>query len=203
MSRENGPRMRKNVIRQSAALTVALSFCFSGNISKGEVLDDLKGLSIHAVYSLHIKGYIPDDNRYFTATPRRTIRLYVSAKGNVFDYEHVVGGPNNSLENKSVIMSGAERAVQLSQGGSLAAWTMKDGHLTKIVKLLAGFGITTISVDPTRLTCTATHVNQPDVQTNVIWLISPITNRPTLIRESRMDSSTCTAIRGNTFAADQ
>src|ERR1051326_5570098 len=179
--------------------TLLISAILFSDVCVGETLDDLKGLSIHAAWTQHIIGHTPPDNRLFNVHPRTELRLYVSLRGNIFEYNHVAGGPDNSAVKDSRKIFQVDRATEHNPG-LLTVWTMRDGHLAKITQHLAGFGISTLSVDSARMTCSLDHQILPDKETNMIWVISPISNKPTQLHSHNVDNIICTVKRGNIFA---
>jgi len=99
-------------------------------------------------------------------------------------------------------MTAPEKATEFEHG-LLQAWTMANGHLTRITQLLEGFQITTIVADPVGLTCALSASFEPDTKTRKIEVYSRVDGLPSEIYSSSMDSSTCIITKGNIFATDK
>ena len=80
----------------------------------------------------------------------------------------------------------------------MIAWTMMNGHLTRINQLIHGYTVATIAIDPLRLTCTFDHQYQPDPQTGT--MVTNATGEPVQIESYKVTSYSCDVKKGNVFA---
>ena len=174
-------------------------------LSQGSNLDELKGLSVNVTLVNRNSVRSAPDGQWITTRVPIQHRVYVSQRGNIFDYTEVnAAGHQHSWGTKAAL----DKAVQPPNGnpimdpGSLTAWTLDNGRLTRITQLRAGFRISTIVIDPTRLTCTFDNRDEPDPKTGQVWQLSPLNGQPMEIK-LQLESYNCVVKRGNIFADDQ
>ena len=165
--------------------------------ASAESLEDIKGLSVTASWTQAETGYNEFGVRF--RLPRdRSIRLYVSTKGNVFEYP---AESNNWRYGPTV--SAVDKATDLSSGhwgqGQMTVWAMMDGHLKKIAKAIQGFSVLTVAIDPARLSCTFDAQINPDPQTG--RFASDLTGPVIQLEALQVISSSCAVKRGNIFAS--
>jgi len=129
-------------------------------------------------------------------TPVDTSSLYQS--GNFFSYGHNSEG---MFAEQNQLLSQMDRATSASRQ-RMGAWRIEGGNLTRIPHHIEGFIISTIIIDPSKSTYTATATMQPDPVTHRFmrqWLQGRVTEMTSMT----VDSFTCTIQKGNIFAADQ
>jgi hypothetical protein len=178
------------------SLAAVCAFALAAMSSAGATtLDDLKGYSIEVNVSLRFV--------WRTTEPRATVlnvhrRLYISQSGRIFDYADRAGGSFGEHEG-DVVAPGAAASIGRNR---MIAWTFENGSLVGISREVEGFTVRTVTVDPSRSSCTFVTILQPD----------PTTRRTVLTRlDGKQDeavsqdtlSSVCTIRKGNIFATDQ
>jgi len=164
----------------------------------GETLDDLKGLSAEVTTTAFLVYRKPPDNTYFRTYRKELLNVYVSVKGNIFEYQKTPEG----MVGKDIVT--LDRARNLPSGKNfLYTWTMIDGHLTRIRQYTGGFGIITITIDPVKLSCTVAFRLEAAPNSNDIGDYGAVSGSLMEIHERKLDSYTCNVQRGNIFATDQ
>jgi hypothetical protein len=82
-------------------------------------------------------------------------------------------------------------------------WTLEGGQLQLITPLPEGYAVTSIAVDPVRMTCTYEYADRPDPKTGRVVTAHPRTGAPYQVISRTPSSYTCSVKRGNIFASDQ
>jgi len=105
--------------------------------ARAETLDEIKGVSVIVSWRQAETGYNEFGVRF--RLPRdRAIKLYVSSKGNIFEYP---AESNNWRYGPAVYA--IDKATLTPSGhwgqGQMTVWTMMDGHLTRVTKAIQGF----------------------------------------------------------------
>lgn len=163
--------------------------------------DDLKGYSIEATYTTQtvpgaaILGELPRRGLF---PVRHHDRIYVSLRGNVFDYSDLSsgtfalhGGTETQLDKAKPV---ARERIQ--------AWTVESGRLLRIQKNVEGIAVAAFTVDPSKSICTIAYELHPDAKTGrvVMQLLNGATAE---VRAVNVTPATCTVRKGNIFASDQ
>jgi hypothetical protein len=162
-----------------------------------ESLDDIKSLSVTVSWTQAETGYNEFGVRF--RLPRdRSIKLYISSKGNIFEYP---AASNNWRYGPTV--SAVDKATDLISGhwgqGQMMVWAMMDGHLKKIAKAIQGFSVLTVAIDPARLSCTFDAQIKPDPQTGMY--ATDLTGPVIQLEALEVISYSCTVKKGNIFAS--
>jgi hypothetical protein len=163
--------------------------------------DDLKGYSIDATYNLQtvpgavIAGELP---RHGIFPVQHHERMYVSVRGNVFDYSDLSSGRFASHGGTETQL---DKAKSISRE-RMQAWTVEPGRLLRVQKGVEGIIVATFTVDPSKSMCTVSYELHPDPKTGrtVMELLDGATAE---IRAFNVSSATCTVRKGNIFASDQ
>jgi len=167
---------------------------------QAETLQDIEGLSVKVDY--HVQFTTPVDQTHRIGTADVAIHFYISSKGNIFLYTGKAsiysGGEETDVGGRRRVVAPDQAGEQ--QFGQLDAWTMMNGHLTQIIKFIHGYAVTTIAIDPSRLTCTFDRQYQPDPQTGTI--VSNTSGRPVQIESYKVTSYSCDVKKGNVFASN-
>jgi len=168
---------------------------------QGETLEQIEGLSVKVDSHVQFMALIGQSWR--PATAEASTHLYISTKGNVFQYSRKASV--HSPTGEELQAGGGRRITAIdkaaeTKSGQLIAWTMTNGHLTGITKLIHGYAVTTIAIDPMRLTCTFDRQHQPDPQTGTI--VTNTTGQPVQIEAYKVTSYSCDVKKGNVFASD-
>lgn len=82
--------------------------------------------------------------------------------------------------------------------GETAMWTMTDGHLTQVTKLVQGSGESVIAIDPARPTCTFELRRHPDPQTGLT--VGHSASGTIQVQSANVVAYSCTVTKGNVFA---
>ena len=167
----------------------------------GETLEQIEGLSVKVDSRVQFMALIGQSWR--PATGEGSTHLYISTKGNVFQYSRKAS--MHSPTGEELHAGGGRRTTAIdkaaeTKSGQLVAWTMTNGHLTGITKLIHGYAVTTIAIDPVQLTCTFDRQHQPDPQTGTI--VTNTTGQPVQIEAYKVMSYSCDVKKGNVFASD-
>ena len=178
-------------------LSIAAGLVLCGiTASRAETLRDIEGLSVTVDWTQAAWGWAWYNNQPqaspINGTANRSLRLYISSKGNIFEYP---AEANNWKYGPTA--SAIDKAVDL-KSGMLMAWTMVDGHLTKIIKGLQGFAEYIIAIDPARMTCSIDMQAVPDPQTRKV--VTNLNGYPVLTEGIKVISYSCKVIKGNIFA---
>jgi hypothetical protein len=168
--------------------------------ANAETLEQIKGLSVKVEYKVQAIR-VDDAGRRFNMTADAAIHFYLSTKGNLFLYPggatiHQDSAPDVRAEGGPTVMPIDKAGEQ--KFGQMNAWTMMNGHLTNIIKFIRGYAVTTVAIDPERLTCTFDRQYQPDPQTGTV--VSNLTGPATQIEGYKVASYSCAVTRGNVFA---
>jgi hypothetical protein len=83
------------------------------------------------------------------------------------------------------------------------AWTVEGRSLQLIQPLPEGFAVTSIAVDPVKMTCTYEYADRPDLKTGKVVTVHPRTGIPFPVISRTAGPYTCGVKRGNIFASDQ
>jgi hypothetical protein len=165
----------------------------------GATLDELKGLSIEVNWSRSsIFGNVPRP-----VSQNGKIQVYVGLNGHIFEYNHLEqfdGQRSYSSVNTP------DKAVSTTRSSGLVSmhgWTAEGGKLQLIAPLDEGFAVTSIVVDPVKMTCTYEYADRPDPKTGRVVTMHPTTGAPYQVMSRTPGSSTCSVRRGNIFASDQ
>jgi hypothetical protein len=179
-----------------------LALCLPARLVTADPIDDFKGLSVEVTWTQHGSFHHPPDERWVVDSYQRgALRIYISLKGNIFDYEQFVDGGNNRRDWYRV----AALNTPTSQGprGLTYTWTMTGGQLVKTSQMLEGLRVMTIVVDPTKTTCVFQAKDVGDAKTGRFWVYRALDSTPSEIQGRTVDSYICTVKRGNIFGSDQ
>jgi len=163
--------------------------------------DDLKGYSIDAAYSTQtvpgavIAGELP---RHGLSPVQHHDRIYISVRGNVFNYSDLSSGTFASHGGNETQLDKAKSIPR----ERMQAWTVEPGRLLRIQKGVEGIVVATFTVDPSKSLCAVAYQLQPDPTTGrtVMQVLSGATVE---IRAVNISPATCTVRKGNVFASDQ
>jgi hypothetical protein len=178
---------------------LAIIAVFLGWAPRGdaESLDDIKGLSVVVSWRQEETGYNEFGAR-FRLPKDRSITLYISSKGNVFEYP----AESNRWRYGPTVYT-VDKATTWSSGhwgqGQMMVWAMMDGHLAQIAKGVQGFGVLTVAIDPARLSCTFDAQVKPDPQTGMY--ATDLTGPVIQLEAVKVTSYSCSVKRGNIFAS--
>ncbi len=156
----------------------------------GEDAGNLKGLSIVVKYTT-VTTLIRNGMVRTTPPEDREARLYIGTENHVFMY-----GRSPGEGGYAVTEFGRARS---REGGRMQAYTMIDGKLIQVNKLVQGYHIATISLNLTRDSCTFSLEMKPD-STGKIVGFNPFTKQPFELISRTVKSSTCIVQKGNIFA---
>ena len=162
-------------------------------------LDDLKGYSIE-VNATRAEIFQPDNTKYNKSEVTITInhRLYFGVNGDIFDYSKASSG---IYANQSSHVSTLNKATTVTRG-RMKAWTIEGGRLTLLVHVIEGFVIHSISIDPSKSTCSFVETTQPDPATGRL-VVQKMNGHTSQVISFTTTSSACVIKKGNIFAADQ
>jgi hypothetical protein len=162
-------------------------------------LSDLEGYSIE-VNATRAEVFQPDSEKHNRSQLQITInhRLYISTNGNIFDYSKASSG---QYANQGSHVLSFDKAVTVNRG-RMKAWTIDQGSLTLLVHAMEGFVIHTISVDPSKSTCTFAETTRPEPSTGRL-VVEKMNGHVSQVISFTLISSACTIKKGNIFAADQ
>jgi len=180
----------------AAVRLIAILVLFPGFTRvRAETLDEIKGLSVTISWAQHVVGTVHDVSglRHLDTNNNRSISIYISTKGNVFEYP----AESNKWNFGPTVTS-------INQAGSLGndqmmAWTMTAGHLNKVIKAIRGFVEYRIAIDPYKLSCTFDLKMYPDPQTGTMISNSVGTQLDAVTLQ--MIGCSCTVKKGNVFAS--
>lgn len=180
---------------------VAILALWQSVAALGESFGNLKGYSIEATYSMDtipgaiLIGQLPPHGLF---PVQRHDRIYISVRGNVFNYSDEFGGSFAKHGGQETAAGSAEENAH----GRLQAWTVESSRLLQITHLNEGNVVTTFTVDPGKTTCTMSVQMYPDPNTGrvVTQFLMGATGE---IRALHISSVTCMVRKGNIFAADQ
>ncbi len=165
----------------------------------GATTDQLRGLSIEVSWNRSsVFGGVPRP-----VSQNGKIQLYVGLNGHIFEYNHLAqfdGQRSYSSVNTP------DRATATTRNNGLVvmhAWTVEGGNLQLIAPLQEGFAVTSIAIDPVKMTCTYAYVDQPDPKTGRVVTLHPSTGAPYQVISRSPGDYTCSVKRGNIFASDQ
>jgi hypothetical protein len=181
----------------------AVSLCLLFLVAAAGVAfgDDLKGYSIEATYTTQtvpgavIAGELP---RHGLSPVQHHDRVYVSVRGNVFDYSDLSSGAFASHGGSETQL---DKAKSISRE-RMQAWTVEPGRLLRVLKVVEGVVVATFTVDPGKSMCAVSYELHPDPQTG--RTVMQVLNGATVeIRALNVSAATCTVRKGNIFASDQ
>lgn len=163
--------------------------------------DDLKGYSIDANYTMQtvpgavITGDLP---KHGLSPVQHHDRIYISVRGNVFDYSDLSSG---TFASHGGTETDADKAKTVARQ-RMQAWTVESGRLLKIMHLIEGTAVETFTVNPATATCTVSFQTYPDPNTGrvVTQFLMGATGE---VRAVNLTPATCTFQKGNIFASDQ
>ena len=167
--------------------------------ANAETVQDIEGLSVVVIYKVQFTSFNQFGQRY-TGNADAGMRFYISTKGNIFLHGSAVvsrGGYDVRLGGNPTVFA-LNRAKQ-EKYGQTTEWTMMNGHLTQTTKLVRGVAVSTIAIDPARLSCTFDRQYRSDDQTGTI--VSNTTGQPMQIEAYKVTSYSCEVKRGNIFAS--
>jgi hypothetical protein len=164
-----------------------------------EPLEQIEGLSVEVSWTQWWSGWHLQRGRFDEgATTNRSLRLYISTQGRVFEYP----AESNTWAYGPTVFT-LDQAKPLPHDQAMT-WTMMNGHLTKIFKLIEGFSEQTISIDPVTMTCTFALQQHSDPKTGrvISYLNAPgsLLDEPLQTKSSKIASHACKLTRGNVFA---
>jgi hypothetical protein len=181
----------------------AVSLCLLFLVAAAGVAfgDDLKGYSIEATYTTQtvpgavIAGELP---RHGLSPVQHHDRVYVSVRGNVFDYSDLSSG---FFASHGGTETDADKAKTIARQ-RMQAWTVESGRLLKIIHLIEGTAVETFAVNPGTATCAVSFQTYPDPNTGrvVTQFLMGATGE---VRAVNLTPATCTFQKGNIFASDQ
>lgn len=131
------------------------------------------------------------------------IQLYVSTSGRIFEYNQLAqfdGQRSYSAVNTPDKATATTRSTGLVM---VHAWTVEAGNLQLIAPLQEGFAVTSIAIDPAKMTCTYEYADRPDPRTGKVVTLHPTTGAPFEVISRSPGSYSCGVKRGNVFASDQ
>jgi len=184
-------------------LKSAMAICFLvfalASPALAVTLSDLEGYSIE-VNATRAEVFQPDSEKHNRSQLQITInhRLYISTNGNIFDYSKASSG---QYANQGSHVLSFDKAVTVNRG-RMKAWTIDQGSLTLFVHAMEGFVIHTISVDPSKSTCTFAETTRPEPSTGRL-VVEKMNGHVSQVISFTLISSACTIKKGNIFAADQ
>jgi hypothetical protein len=180
---------------------VSLSLLFLAAAVGTAFGDDLKGYSIEATYTTQtvpgavIAGELP--RRGLSAVQHHD-RIYISVRGNVFNYSDLSSGTFASHGGNETQLDKAKSIPR----ERMQAWTVEPGRLLRVQKGVEGIVVATYTIDLGKSTCTVSYQLQPDPTTG--RTVMQVLNGATVeIRAVNISAATCTVRKGNIFASDQ
>lgn len=191
-------RSGRRAVMTTAAFTTSVFLLATAGAARG---DDLTGYSVDATYTTQTQtgavllGELP---RHGPGSVSHHDRIYVSLRGNVFDYSDVSGGFFASHGGNETHL---DRAKPISRQRE-QAWTIESGRLLRVQKGIEGILVATFTIDPGKSTCIVSWGVQPDPKTGrtVFQLLNGATAE---IKGYIVSNPTCTVRHGNIFASDQ
>lgn len=172
--------------------------------SRAANLDELKGLSIEISYSLNATFRSRSNPAALDPpiTQQSVIQLYISYNGNVFEDRRF--SPNPKVTRQWQAITPLNRAAKSRPDiDQLQTWTLEDGQLVKVIKLPEGFEVSTISVDPARLSCSFDNRLVSDPATGRIVVSSAVDNLRSEIYSRTTIVQFCKVVKGNVFGSEQ
>jgi len=165
----------------------------------GATLDELKGLSIEVNWDRSsifggVSRPVPQNGK---------IQIYVGLNGHIFEYNHLQQFDGQRSYSS---INTPDKAISSTMPSGLVvmhAWTVEGGKLQLVAPLKEGFSVTSIAVDPVKMTCAYEYADRPDPQTGRVVTIHPTTGAPFQVMSRTSGSYTCSVRRGNIFASDQ
>jgi hypothetical protein len=101
-----------------------------GTPATGETLEDLKGFSIEVSWTQHGSFNHPPDLKWYVQIQKDKLRVYVSDKGNIFDYEQFT--PEYSPQFTWYRVTPLDRTTDVGFG-LLRTWTIIDGEVHPVL----------------------------------------------------------------------
>jgi hypothetical protein len=174
-------------------LIVALFACSS---VFAENASNLKGLSIEVNWTT-VTTFSRDGAIKTTLPENREWQGYIGTGNHIFEKTDFANtSQQRHFGGTSVSEFGKARKIA---NGGMAASTIINDKLTIITKLIHGFNVLSISLSPSRGSCTLSAKLMPD-ETGKIQIIDPYTNLPTELISRTVQSYTCIVKQGNIFA---
>src|ERR1044071_6685838 len=87
-----------------------IGFCVPVNSVRGEMIDELKGLSLDVVWTQQGRFITPPETAWrIELSQKQTLQAYISAKGNIFEYETFTDAAGHNF--KSHRIAGLDKGV--------------------------------------------------------------------------------------------
>jgi hypothetical protein len=177
-------------------------FCLLGGTSRGETLDELKGLSIWVRWTYTWLNRIPPESRWVKLTgQRQALRVYISTLGNIFSEQDATNDADHTARAFNKVTLG--KAASRKDGVLLYTWAFVDGHLTQILQETKGIRVYTLEIQPAALTCRFFARDEPDKVTGEFIVPSPNGPWQLEIQHREVETSSCVVQRGNIFIPGQ
>ena len=173
-----------------------------GESAQAQLADKLRGYSLEIEVNARAV-YQPEGRAVSEETNTRTMKLYVSEKGRLFDFSGASG-----RDIRTGRLTGESRRAQVvewgqvwTQGSVGQRWSTSGAALIRERIYPWGRQYITIAISDDRSSCSASTNLKSSRPDKKFFLYQWADNKPIEVLDYRMSSQRCTIMRGNIFTS--